>query len=68
MDYMMQQQVRLNYGKIKILHQNDGVLLSISTDLWLNKHDFEDHWTNRLPSEKMQPYPFLNQFAEIGKL
>jgi hypothetical protein len=68
MDYMMQQQVRLNYGKIKILHQNDGVLLSISTDLWVNKHDFEDHWSNRLPSEKMQPYPFLNQFPEIANV
>lgn len=68
MDYAMQRAVRLNYGKIKILDKDAGSLLSISTDMWRNKHDFDDHWSNRLPSEKMQPFPFLNNFPEIEQL
>jgi hypothetical protein len=37
--------------------------LSISTYKWINKHKFEMHWNNQLPSEKIEdPSLFINQF------
>lgn len=68
MDYWMQTNILNNNGRIKILDSHLGKLLSISCDQWQNKHNFEDHWLNILPSNKMQPYPFLNAFPEIELL
>lgn len=37
--------------------------VSISTHKWLNKHVFNHHWNNLIPSEKMfDPQDFINQY------
>jgi hypothetical protein len=38
-------------GKISLVTDADLVSLSISTDAWPNKHKFEDHWVNKVPSK-----------------
>lgn len=68
MDWSMQQNVIQHKGRIKILPSDQGSLLSISCDKWHNKHIFDDHWLNRLPSTRMNPFPFLDQFNEISEL
>ena len=41
------------------------VALSISTNKWPNKHSFEQHWANIMPSEKIfQVDDFLKDFPE----
>lgn len=44
--------------------------LSISTDQWVNKHKFDSHWNNELPSHKYSnPVIFLNDsFPEYKEL
>lgn len=43
--------------------------LSISTDQWDNKHKFDDHWTNKLPSEKIADVEgFLKEFPEAYQI
>jgi len=68
LDYSMNLNIIRNKGKIKILEPNQGSLLSISTDKWGNKHNFNEHWNNTLPSEKMPLQPFIKQFPEIHEL
>lgn len=53
---------------VRIINVVNG-LLSISCDRWPNKHNFEDHWSNTLPSVKIHHLPGLfNSFPEIHKL
>lgn len=52
MDGQMQAQVLRHEGKIKIM-EDDVQAISISTNLWTNLHQFEQHWNNLLPSEKI---------------
>jgi len=43
-------------------------LLSISTDKWVNKHKFKDHWDGVLRSEKLNAEILDKEFAEIKEL
>lgn len=51
-DYSMYHRVLGVGGKVE-LFKGDIQSLSISTDLWPNKHKFEDHYKNKLPSDRM---------------
>ena len=50
MDWFMYKTVMELKGKISLVTDADLVSLSISTDAWPNKHKFEDHWVNKVPS------------------
>jgi len=39
-------------GKVKIMTE-DVYAMAISTDHWPNKHNFQEHWKNRLPSKRI---------------
>ena len=65
LDFSMWEKVLNSNGKIKILDDNNLKLLSISTNLWRNKHKFEQHWNNILPSEKIYDKSFFLDFKEI---
>lgn len=52
-----------------MVHDERLKALSISTNQWINKHRFESHWRNIVPSIKMNPEPFLSTyFPEINQL
>lgn len=60
MDWQMYQQVLKHRGKIKIM--GDEIhSMALSTNLWPNKHQFQEHWKKRIPnSEPILKYkPFL---------
>lgn len=60
MDFSMYQKVQ--HSKRYLLKSNDVFSLSISTNRWPNKHQFEAHWQNVLPSEKVDnPEAWLKQ-------
>jgi hypothetical protein len=66
MDWTMYNKVLQNGGQIKIV---DAKSMAISTNLWLNKHQFEEHWKGRMPSERMAPDEFIsNYFPEANKI
>lgn len=62
MDSCMQSKVIAAGGKIKLLKSDMIKSLSISTYAWLNKHQFNQHWSGVLPSEKIVN---VNEF--VGK-
>jgi len=66
LDYSMQQRCRSVAARIFTLETENVKSLSISTDQWSNKHSFDDHWSNRLPSKKInEPNEWLqNNFPE----
>lgn len=39
--------------KVKIIEDDTIHIMAISTNQWANKHIFEEHWKNHLPSEKI---------------
>lgn len=43
-------------------------LLSISTNKWINKHKFTDHWTGSLKSERCDVSLIENGFSELKEL
>jgi hypothetical protein len=43
-------------------------LLSISTNKWINKHKFTDHWTGSLKSERCDVALLDNGFSELKTL
>lgn len=51
MDYFMYKRILDKSGKIMIMPEH-VYSIAISTNLWPNKHMFEEHWKNRLPSVK----------------
>lgn len=53
MDSCMQQKVLAAGGKVHLLTSSLIRSLSISTYAWPNKHQFIQHWTGQLPSEKI---------------
>lgn len=59
MDWQMWHNVLNNGGKVKIL---EGKTLSISTNMWPNKHRFEEHWKGPLKSNRMEVNGFLNEY------
>lgn len=48
--------------------EKDIRLLSISTDKWINKHKFSDHWDGALKSTHMNNELLKNNFEEIFTL
>lgn len=62
MDWFMYDAVLKHSGKVKIM-DNNTKSMAISTNLWPNKHMFQEHWKNRLPSEKILN-PELEKFLE----
>jgi glycosyltransferase involved in cell wall biosynthesis len=59
MDATMFARVLANGGAVKMLRTPDIKSLSISCPKWSNMHLFEDHWRNKLPSEKIYDHSFL---------
>ncbi len=53
LDGSMQQSVMKVAGKVHITSNKKIISVSISTDNWLNKHNFWDHWGGKLPSTKI---------------
>jgi len=68
LDFSMWEKVLNSNGKVKILDDDSLKLLSISTNLWQNKHKFEQHWSNLLPSEKIYDKSFFLYFKEIFEI
>jgi hypothetical protein len=54
--------------EIGIIPPEDIQLLSISTNRWNNKHKFLDHWSGKLPSERLDPKLLDINFSDIHKL
>jgi len=54
----------------KIVYNKSICSLSISTDLWINKHKFEEHWSNMIPSRRIDnPTAFCDTyFPEYNKI
>jgi hypothetical protein len=53
MDWFMYEAVLNNQGTVKIM--DNGKSMAISTNLWGNKHQFEQHWSGKeLPSTKIK--------------
>jgi hypothetical protein len=52
------------------LHDQNIKALSISTYKWINKHKFEMHWLNQLPSEKLNNVDYFvdTHFPEVKHL
>lgn len=53
LDHSMVTRAKKVGGIEKLVSDPDIRSLSISTDLWGNKHRFTDHWNNFLPSKKL---------------
>ena len=66
MDATMFARVLANGGRVQMLRTDEIKSLSISCPLWSNMHIFEDHWRNKLPSEKIYDHLFLpKHFPEV---
>jgi len=52
MDWFMYDAVLKNSGKVKIMDEK-VYAMAVSTNIWPNKHVFEDHYKNRLPSTRI---------------
>ena len=70
MDRAMKDKCAKHGYKDVFIHDDRLVCASISTHRWVNKHQFETHWNNLMPSEKiLECQPFLNQhFPEAYQL
>ena len=68
LDWSMYNRVLQTGGEIGIVTNPDLKLLSISTDKWINKHIFNDHWNNKLPSVKENVFLTLREFPELLEL
>ena len=54
MDWSMYSKVLSAGGKVEMIDNNELVSLSISTDQWINKHKFENHWRDAVPSKTIR--------------
>lgn len=52
-DWSMYQNVLKLKGKVEMITGKEMASLSISTNRWPNMHQFEEHYTNKLPSPRM---------------
>jgi hypothetical protein len=70
LDHSMQVRCTLHAGRSHVVSNNLIKSVSISTDLWDNKHKFDDHWSNRLPSIKIAEVDhwIQNNFPEAKTL
>lgn len=55
LDYSMMKRIIKAEGKIKLVESQDVKSMAISCNEWPNKHQFESHWNNRLPSQRIDP-------------
>lgn len=62
LDYSMWQKVLNTGGRVKLITGDEIKSLSLSTNSWINKHKFEEHWSGKLHSEKMKHDEFLKQY------
>jgi glycosyltransferase involved in cell wall biosynthesis len=53
LDFSMQTKVLNAGGKLKLVKTDEVFSMAISCNEWPNKHNFESHWSNRLPSRKI---------------
>lgn len=53
LDWMMYTKTLKCREKVKIIDDPTMHIMAISTDKWINKHQFQDHWSNKMPSEKI---------------
>lgn len=51
LDHSMVQKITLVSGKSHLVNTSIAKSVSISTDRWLNKHRFHDHYSGKLPSQ-----------------
>ncbi len=63
LDYSMQQRVLKVAGKLHMVSSDKIKSMSISTDQWVNKHQFADHWSGELKSTKIQQ---VNDFLDFN--
>lgn len=66
MDWSMWIRIRGLDGKVQII--DNGKLLSISTDKWVNKHKFTDCTNGKLPSLQCNVLKLVNDFPELIQL
>lgn len=55
LDYSMRDRILSAGGKERLLSTSDIKSMAISCNEWPNKHQFEAHWNNRLPSQRIDP-------------
>lgn len=68
LDYSMWNKCKEAGATFQTIPQGDGMLLSISHYSWKNKHIFQDHWDNKLPSQRVDFAKMLNDFPELMEL
>jgi len=69
MDWTMFNNVMRGGGRVKVLQTDAIKSLSISCPMWGNMHVFDDHWSGKLPSEKILDHRFLHtHFPEAFKI
>jgi hypothetical protein len=68
LDWSMWNRINRHHPKIHILPYLTGQLVSISTNRWPNKHQFEEHWNNILPSIKEDADKFVVNYPEIHEV
>jgi hypothetical protein len=70
LDYSMMQKCSKLAGNSHLVSTRQIKSMSISTDLWPNKHKFEQHWSGELPSERIDDVEkFVSEnFPEINKI
>lgn len=67
LDWTMYQKIIANKGEVICL-RTAAEAVSISCHAWNNKHKFEEHWSNRLPSQKIKNLQqFHKQFPQWEK-
>lgn len=54
MDHAMYNKVSELGGEIALTRDPNLVPLSLSTNRWINKHRFEDHWNNRIEGQNVR--------------
>jgi glycosyltransferase involved in cell wall biosynthesis len=64
MDFAMYNKALSLGGKYKVIENDNLVSLSISCDKWENMHRFEDHYSNKIPSIKVDNQKLINLFPE----
>ena len=55
-DFSMYNRILALGGKVANIKTDEIKSLSISTDKWPNKHKFNDHYSNKLPSDRMHDF------------
>jgi glycosyltransferase involved in cell wall biosynthesis len=68
LDFSMVKRVKKADGKILLVKSLDLKSISVSCDQWPNKHSFEAHWSNRLPSEKIAADKIIEWFPEVNMI